>query len=50
LKLNAKLSNKIKSAYAWRVEKVAIHGGIQWLDETPTMVMGLSTATGKSVS
>jgi len=42
LKLNAKLSSKHNCAYAWDVDSVEAR--IPWLEQAPTMVMGLSMA------
>jgi hypothetical protein len=51
IKVNTKLFSKITKARAWNIKVGNVEGGIPWLNEVPTMVMGLSlTRAGGAVS
>lgn len=42
IKVNTKLFSKVTKARAWDIELGDIQGGTPWLDQAPTLVMGLS--------
>jgi hypothetical protein len=50
-KVNTKLFSKLTKARAWDIKLGDIQGGIPWINQAPTMVMGLSlTRAGGSDS
>jgi hypothetical protein len=51
IKVNTKLFSNVTKARAWDIRLGNVEGGIPWLNEAPTMVMGLSlTRAGGSES
>jgi len=46
LKVNAKLSNSLNRACAWGTSNGSESAGIPWVNETQTMVMGISASNG----
>jgi len=49
LKVNAKLSNSCNRAFAWgtsHMGQTGPNGGIPWVGEVPTLVMGISVSNG----
>jgi hypothetical protein len=47
IKVNTKLFSKGIAARAWDIQVNQIEGGIPWLEQVPTLVMGLTLTRGK---